>query len=88
MKKEFGFAENADVKTKIFALADTTLTNGRWTKSISEELLNATLFSMSGTNYPAREFVTYVKQNQRKINQPSAFHTVFQARREFCRIAT
>jgi peptidyl-prolyl cis-trans isomerase SurA len=74
MKKEFGFKENAEAKMKVLSLADSTLTHGKWSKQVSEDLGNATLFSMSGKDYPVRDFISYVKQNQRQINQsPNQF---------------
>jgi peptidyl-prolyl cis-trans isomerase SurA len=74
MKKEFGFVENTATKLKVFSLADSTLTQGKWSKPVSDDLANATLFSMAGKAYPVKDFISYVKENQRRINQsPTQF---------------
>jgi peptidyl-prolyl cis-trans isomerase SurA len=70
MKKDFGFTENEEAKAKVFSLADSSLTAGKWSKQVSDDLNSAPLFAMSGKNYPVKDFISYVKQNQRQINQP------------------
>jgi peptidyl-prolyl cis-trans isomerase SurA len=69
MKKEFGFQENADAKAKVLALADSTLIAGKWSKPVSDEFANSTLFTMSGKSYPVKDFISYVRENQRRVNQ-------------------
>jgi peptidyl-prolyl cis-trans isomerase SurA len=63
MKKEFGFTENAEVKTNVFALADSSLTKGKWTSNGrgTDEIL----FSMNGVNYSAKNFLAYLEKNQK-----------------------
>ncbi len=63
MKKEFGFRENADVKSKVFSLADSSLTKGTW--KANGRGTDEVLFTMNGTNYTAKNFLQYVEQNQR-----------------------
>lgn len=65
MKKEFGFKENADVKANVMAQADSSLMSGKWSKHVSDELNKATLFSMMEKAYTVKDFITYVKQNQK-----------------------
>jgi peptidyl-prolyl cis-trans isomerase SurA len=67
LKREFLFAENEAVKTKIFALADTTLTKGNW--KINTWPSTETLFTISTRSVPVKEFVDYVKLNQRSSAQ-------------------
>jgi peptidyl-prolyl cis-trans isomerase SurA len=64
MRKDFGFTENAEVKNRIFALADTTLQKGKW-KVNTPDAANETLFSMQGKPYAAKDFLIYVEQNQK-----------------------
>lgn len=62
-KAGFGFTENAAVKSKIEALADTSLTKGRW--RIASD--NAeTLFTINNKNITVGEFVSYVKSHERQ----------------------
>jgi peptidyl-prolyl cis-trans isomerase SurA len=63
LKKEMTFKENADVKTKIFARADTSLTKGKW--SVAAWTGNETLFNLKSGPVSAAKFVTYVNQQQR-----------------------
>ncbi|HEY0654443.1 MAG TPA: peptidylprolyl isomerase, partial [Chryseosolibacter sp.] len=63
MKKEFGFTENSPIKMKVFALADSSLTHGRWKANGrgSEDVL----FSMNGTSYTSKTFLEYLEKNQK-----------------------
>lgn len=63
MKKEFGFTENNEVKKKIFALADSSLTKGSWRSNGrgTDEIL----FSMNGSSYSTRTFLEYLEKNQK-----------------------
>ncbi|HEY0742872.1 MAG TPA: peptidylprolyl isomerase, partial [Chryseosolibacter sp.] len=63
MKREFGFTENSEVKAKVFALADSSMTKGRWKANGrgSDEIL----FVMNGTNYPVKSFLEYLEKNQK-----------------------
>jgi peptidyl-prolyl cis-trans isomerase SurA len=63
MKKEFAFSENSAAKTKVFALADSTLTSGRWKHN--NRGTDEVLFSMNGTNYSTRSFLEYLQKNQK-----------------------
>jgi peptidyl-prolyl cis-trans isomerase SurA len=63
MKKEFGFTENNDVKAKVFALADSSLTKGKWKANGrgTEEIL----FAMNGLNYSTKSFLEYLEKNHK-----------------------
>ncbi len=63
LKKEFAFQENQPVKTKIVALADTTLTRGRW--NVQSFPSNEIIITLNIRPIPANEFIQYVKSNQR-----------------------
>jgi peptidyl-prolyl cis-trans isomerase SurA len=65
MKKEFGFSENVATKQKVFALADSSLTQGNWRSAGRGS--SETLFSMDGKNYSAKDFLDYLEKNQ-KVN--------------------
>ena len=63
MKKEFGFRENSDVKAKVFAMADSSLTRGKWRSNGrgTDEIL----FSMNGATYTSKDFAQYLEKNQK-----------------------
>lgn len=63
MKKEFGFRENNEAKAKVFALADSLLTKGKW-KSNGRGT-DDILFSMNGASYTSKEFVQFLEKNQK-----------------------
>ena len=63
LKKEFAFQENQTVKTRLFALADTTLTRGKW--EASSYASNEIICTLNIRPVPANEFLQYVKNNQR-----------------------
>jgi peptidyl-prolyl cis-trans isomerase SurA len=76
LKKDFSFAENQEIKTKVFALADTFLTKGRWnwTAQSTTALNDKTLFTLKSKSVSALSFLTYVKQNQGTTNlHPSGY---------------
>ena len=73
MRKEFGFSENADVKAKVFALADTTLNKGQW-KPGNVAFAGDALFYMQGKPYATLEFLTYARQKQKSNSlSPSTY---------------
>lgn len=65
LKREFSFTENNAVKLKVFALADTSLTKGKWKVPVNFQSGKETLFSIQAKNITAQNFLIYVKQNQR-----------------------
>lgn len=68
LKKDFSFVENAEVKSKMLATADTSLSKGKWqipTRITGKE----TLFSIRSKNVPGRSFLNYVQQNQKPNTQ-------------------
>ncbi len=69
MKREFGFTEHEPVKSKVFALADSTLLKGKWKPNANSISSGETLFSMKGKSCSVGEFLTYVQKNQRAAPQ-------------------
>jgi len=65
LRKEFGFTENATVKAKVFALADTNLVKGKWNPPGLANEGKEVLFSVKGKGYPVKDFFSYVEANQR-----------------------
>jgi peptidyl-prolyl cis-trans isomerase SurA len=68
LKTDFSFTENASAKTKVFALADTTLTKGKWKINLAS-VEKETLFTLQSKNISAGEFLKFVKQNQKPNGQ-------------------
>lgn len=60
-KKEFGFTEKKDVKTKVLAVADSALVNGDWDVSVGREIL----FTLQEKPSTAVEFFAYARKNHR-----------------------
>lgn len=70
-KAGFGFSENAAVKLKVEAAADTSLTKGRWRIAVDN---SETLFTISGSNVTVGDFVRFVKSRERQSAlSPSAY---------------
>jgi peptidyl-prolyl cis-trans isomerase SurA len=67
MRREFGFKEQADVKQNVLSLADSSLQKGKWKPS--GNISDQALFVMEGRSYTAKDFFTFVTQNQKTNNQ-------------------
>lgn len=65
LKKEYSFTENATTKAKVLALADSTLTKGKWKIPGSFAAGKETLITIQGKKVTAHDFLVYVQQNQR-----------------------
>ncbi len=72
LKKEFSFSENVEIKSNVFALADTTLTKGKWKISSGYSFNKEKLFSIKSKNMLVQDFVTYILQNQKPNAQAHA----------------
>ena len=66
-KKSFGYSENREVISKLFALADSTLFQGRWEFYGDPDLRKSLLFTMAGNPAPVWSFVEFVGQIQEPI---------------------
>jgi peptidyl-prolyl cis-trans isomerase SurA len=64
LRKEYGLTENASVKAKVFALADTNLTKGKWRPAPGNDG-KETLFTLRDKGYAVKEFFRYVETSQR-----------------------
>lgn len=74
LKKDLAFAENAAVKTKVLALADTSLAKGRWKIPAAFKASKETLFTLQGKKTPAGDFLNYVQKEQRSNSMtPEAY---------------
>jgi len=67
-KREYQFTENLPVKEKFFALADSSLTRGKWNIAGTAELKTQTLFSMLGKPTMVSEFIQYILANQTSVS--------------------
>ncbi len=65
LKKEYSFTENSTTKAKVLALADSTLTKGKWKIPGSFAAGKETLITIQGKKITAHDFLVYVQQNQR-----------------------
>lgn len=63
-KREYALQENEAVRDKIIALADSTLTSGKWKTSASADVKKETLLSVEKKNVTAGEFISYIENNQ------------------------
>lgn len=68
LKKDFSFQENFEIKSKVFALADTSLTKGKWTLPVGFSGGKEILFSMKPKSIMTQDFLKYVQQNQKIIS--------------------
>ena len=67
LKEENGFVVVESVKTRCFALADSTLTagSGSWQYPDSLQWLAEDLFNIGDKPYPARQFLEHTKKNRK-----------------------
>jgi peptidyl-prolyl cis-trans isomerase SurA len=65
LKKEYAFTENAATKSKVWALADSSLVTGKWKVPGSFAAGKETLTTLQGKKTTAHDFLTYLQQNQR-----------------------
>lgn len=63
LKKDFLYKENEAGKSKVFALADSSLTKGKW--NVKQWSGAEIIFTMKTRSVPVKEFVQYVNQKQR-----------------------
>ncbi|HRJ29274.1 MAG TPA: peptidylprolyl isomerase [Cyclobacteriaceae bacterium] len=63
LKKDFLYKENEAGKSKVFALADSSLTKGKW--SVKQWPGAEIIFTMKTRSVPVKEFVQYVNRQQR-----------------------
>jgi peptidyl-prolyl cis-trans isomerase SurA len=72
MRKEFGFQEHESVKSRVLALADSSLQKGHWKPRTAAFSNTDILFSMQGRSYTATDFFTFAEHNQKPGTLPPA----------------
>jgi peptidyl-prolyl cis-trans isomerase SurA len=65
LRKDFKLDEKLAVKTKVIALADTTLKTGQWQIPAFPNAEKEVLFTLEGKPYVVKSFFSYVKKNQK-----------------------
>jgi peptidyl-prolyl cis-trans isomerase SurA len=71
LREKYQFVENTSVRDKIFASADSSLQKGSWkVQAELNSVSNEKLFSLQATPVSVRDFLLYVKSNQKKNNLP------------------
>ena len=74
LKLQFGFTENEAIKKGAFSLGDTTFKKAKWNYSPKAIESTKTIAALSNKNYPAKDFLEYVKKNQVANTQaPTAY---------------
>jgi peptidyl-prolyl cis-trans isomerase SurA len=63
LKRKYAYAENTDVKNKVFAIADSTLQKAAWKKPSTGDQL---LFTLQGKAIKSSEFFDYILANQKQ----------------------
>lgn len=64
-KKAQAYAESNETKQRVFSQADTSLTHGHWKFKGDDALLGKTLFSFGSSPVSVKEFLDFVRQNQK-----------------------
>jgi peptidyl-prolyl cis-trans isomerase SurA len=73
LKREYHFVESAQVKNKLFSLADSTLINGNWFPKFDNGA-KSVLFSLDGKNFFVNDFINYVHYNHKPTAlEPAAY---------------
>jgi len=61
---DLGFKENASSKTKLLALADSSLLKGRWKFTGTDDVRKSTLFEVGGRNFMVGDFVGWIEKKK------------------------
>lgn len=69
LRKEFEYTEMPSVKSKVLALADTSIKKGKWKTPVYPNGQKEILFTLTGKNYTVQEFLNYAQKNQRSNTQ-------------------
>jgi peptidyl-prolyl cis-trans isomerase SurA len=72
LKADFAFEENEPVKRKVFDLADSTLTKGKW--SVAAQPETDVIIRISPRTVKANEFLSYARQNQKAVTLTPAMY--------------
>ena len=71
-KKDLGFSENTETKTKVMALADSNLLKGKWKFSGNPELKKLVLISVGGRALKAGDFILWIERQRTPSKLTSA----------------
>ncbi len=69
LRKEFQYTEQSQVKSKVLALADTSIRRGKWKAPVYPNAQKEILFTLTGKSYTVREFLDYAQKNQKSTTQ-------------------
>jgi peptidyl-prolyl cis-trans isomerase SurA len=69
LRKEFQYIEQSQVKSKVLALADTSIQRGKWRAPVYPNEQKEILFTLTGKTYTVREFLDYAQKNQKPTSQ-------------------
>jgi peptidyl-prolyl cis-trans isomerase SurA len=64
MKSELGYIENRDVKARLMALADSTLTKANWKPQVQKGAEEEILFTLQSQSFRVKDFLGYAAANQ------------------------
>ncbi len=68
MKKVFGYSEDAAVRSRVTALADSSLTGGKWMPSTDKSLEQAVLFTMGNKSFQVKDFLAFVSRHGGQVS--------------------
>lgn len=69
LRKEFEYTEMPLVKSKVLALADTSIKKGKWKAPAYPNEQKEVLFTLTGKKYTVHEFLSYAQKNQKSTAQ-------------------
>lgn len=68
LRKDYQFSENQTIKSKILALADSSLQKGKWKPTGFGKTADEPLFTLKGNKISATDFFSFVEKTQRHSN--------------------
>lgn len=69
LRKEFEYTEMPLVKSKVLALADTSIRKGKWKAPVYPNEQKEVLFTLTDKKYTVHEFLSYAQKNQKSTAQ-------------------
>jgi peptidyl-prolyl cis-trans isomerase SurA len=69
LRKEFQYTEVPLVKSKVLALADTSIKRGKWKAPVYPNEQKEILFTLTDKKYTVQEFLRYAQKNQKSTSQ-------------------
>ena len=68
LKEQYNFSLNKDVYERLYSLVDSTIFKREWNPTISSQLSEGNLFTITGKKTTLGDFVNHLNTNQRKRN--------------------